>query len=235
MSTVPTSPRVIRGPRLAPARRAGNVERRGFVTRLRCECGVPSCRKTFPAVAESFRGTASASSSSPSTSARSSTRPTRPCHGRQSLRPVLRRRDGPECRPLPGAGRATVAARGRPRRHAGEHGRLTVSARRMRRPLLGGLIGAGLAVAALVVGAVLLATGRADPAKTPERATARSTCAEALLRDWQTDASTPATGSSVTGQPSSRSRWIFGSDSQAPEDISQALSQRIVQGRKKAG
>jgi hypothetical protein len=55
MSTVPTSPR---GPRLAPARRAGNVERRGLVTRLRCECGVPSCRKTFPAVAESFRGNA---------------------------------------------------------------------------------------------------------------------------------------------------------------------------------
>ena len=58
MSTVPTSPRVIRGPRLAPARRAGNVERRGFVTRLRCECGVPSCRKSFLAVAESFRGNA---------------------------------------------------------------------------------------------------------------------------------------------------------------------------------
>ena len=58
MSTVPTSPRVTRGPSLAPARRAGNVERRGSVTRLRCECAAPSCRETFPAVAESSRGTA---------------------------------------------------------------------------------------------------------------------------------------------------------------------------------
>ena len=58
MSTVPTLPRLARGPSLAPARRAGNVERRDFVTRLRCECALPSCRETFPAVAESYRGTA---------------------------------------------------------------------------------------------------------------------------------------------------------------------------------
>ena len=58
MSTVPTLPRLAHGPSLAPARRAGNVERRGFVTRLRCECALPSCRETFPAVAESYRGTA---------------------------------------------------------------------------------------------------------------------------------------------------------------------------------
>ena len=45
------------GPSLAPARRAGNVERRGFVTWLRCECALPSCRETFPAGAESYRGT----------------------------------------------------------------------------------------------------------------------------------------------------------------------------------
>ena len=58
MSTVPTSPRATRGPSLAPAHRAGHVERRGSVTRLRCECAAPSCRETFPAVAESSRGTA---------------------------------------------------------------------------------------------------------------------------------------------------------------------------------
>jgi hypothetical protein len=58
MSTVPTLPRLARGPSLAPARRAGNVERRGFVTRLHCECALPSCRETFPAGTESYRGTA---------------------------------------------------------------------------------------------------------------------------------------------------------------------------------
>jgi hypothetical protein len=58
MSTVPTLPRLARGPSLAPARRAGNVERRGFLTRLRCECALPSCRETVPAGAESYRGTA---------------------------------------------------------------------------------------------------------------------------------------------------------------------------------
>jgi hypothetical protein len=58
MSTVPTLPRLARGPSLAPARRAGNHERRGFVTRLHCECALPSCRETFPAGAESYRGAA---------------------------------------------------------------------------------------------------------------------------------------------------------------------------------
>lgn len=105
----------------------------------------------------------------------------------------------------------------------------------MRRPLLGGLIGAGLAVAALVVGAVLLATGRADPAKTPERATARSTCAEALLRDWadgRIDASYRLECYRAALKSLPVDLRVY---SQAPEDISQALSQRIVQGRKKAG
>ncbi len=58
MSTAPTLPRLTRRQSLAPARRAGNLERRGFVTRLRCECALPSCRETFPAGAESYRGTA---------------------------------------------------------------------------------------------------------------------------------------------------------------------------------
>ena len=58
MSTLPLLPRLARGPGLAPARRAGNVERRGFVTRLRCECALPSCRETVPAGAESYRGAA---------------------------------------------------------------------------------------------------------------------------------------------------------------------------------
>jgi hypothetical protein len=105
----------------------------------------------------------------------------------------------------------------------------------MRRPLLGGLIGAGLAVAALVVGAILLATGRADPAKTAGRATARSTCAEALLRDWadgRIDASYRLECYRAALKSLPVDLRVY---SQAPEDISQALSQRIVQGRKKAG
>ena len=57
MSTVPTLPLLARGPSLGSARRVGNLERRGFVTRLRCECALPSCRETFPAGAESYRGT----------------------------------------------------------------------------------------------------------------------------------------------------------------------------------
>jgi hypothetical protein len=39
-------------------RRDMSTEPAFFVTRLRCECGLPGCRETFPAVAESFRGTA---------------------------------------------------------------------------------------------------------------------------------------------------------------------------------
>jgi hypothetical protein len=108
-------------------------------------------------------------------------------------------------------------------------------ARRMRRGLLGALIGAGLAVAVLVVGAVLLATGRADPAKTAGRATARSTCAEALLRDWangRIDASYRLECYRAALKSLPVDLRVY---SQAPDDISQALSQRIVQGRKKAG
>ncbi len=108
-------------------------------------------------------------------------------------------------------------------------------ARRRRRGLLGALIGAGLAVAVLVVGAVLLATGRADPAKTAGRATARSTCAEALLRDWadgRIDASYRLECYRAALKSLPVDLRVY---SQAPEDISQALSQRIVQGRKKAG
>jgi hypothetical protein len=105
----------------------------------------------------------------------------------------------------------------------------------MRRGLLGALIGAGLAVAVLVVGAVLLATGRADPAKTAGRATARSTCAEALLRDWangRIDASYRLECYRAALKSLPVDLRVY---SQAPDDISQALSQRIVQGRKKAG
>ncbi len=56
MTAAPTLP--LRDPtlNLAPARRAGNLERSGFVGRLRCECGRPDCRETFPALAESHRG-----------------------------------------------------------------------------------------------------------------------------------------------------------------------------------
>ena len=57
MTTAPTLSIVDRGPSLAPARRAGNLERSGFVARLHCECALPSCRETFPAAAQSHRGT----------------------------------------------------------------------------------------------------------------------------------------------------------------------------------
>lgn len=43
---------------------------------------------------------------------------------------------------------------------------------------------AGLAVVFLAVVAVLLATGRPDPAKVAGRTPVQSTCATALLRDW---------------------------------------------------
>jgi hypothetical protein len=105
----------------------------------------------------------------------------------------------------------------------------------MRRGLLGGLIGVGLAVAVLVPGAVLLAAGRADPAKTAGRANARSTCAEALIREWadgRIDASYRLECYRAALKSLPVDLRVY---SQAPEDISQALSQRIVQGRKKAG
>jgi hypothetical protein len=43
---------------LMEARRAGNAELVGFDVELRCECALPNCRKTLPAVAELCRGTA---------------------------------------------------------------------------------------------------------------------------------------------------------------------------------
>jgi hypothetical protein len=105
----------------------------------------------------------------------------------------------------------------------------------MRRGLLGGLIGAGLAVAVIVAGGILLAAGRVDPAKTAGRANARNTCAEALLRDWadgRIDASYRLECYRAALKSLPVDLRVY---SQAPEDISQALSQRIVQGRKKAG
>jgi hypothetical protein len=49
-------PRLGRGAKLALARRAGNLERSGLVGRLRCECALPGCDETVPALAESHRG-----------------------------------------------------------------------------------------------------------------------------------------------------------------------------------
>lgn len=40
---------------LSEARRAGNHDRIGLVSDLRCECARPGCRETVPAVAESHR------------------------------------------------------------------------------------------------------------------------------------------------------------------------------------
>ena len=52
----PTVPRLERGANLARERRAGNSQRNGFVARLRCECGLPGCHETVPALAEPHRG-----------------------------------------------------------------------------------------------------------------------------------------------------------------------------------
>jgi hypothetical protein len=41
---------------LALARRTGNLERTGIVGRLRCECPLPECDETVPALAETHRG-----------------------------------------------------------------------------------------------------------------------------------------------------------------------------------
>jgi len=43
---------------VSDSRRAGNRERVGLVSELRCECGRPNCRDTVPAVAETQRGAA---------------------------------------------------------------------------------------------------------------------------------------------------------------------------------
>ena len=105
----------------------------------------------------------------------------------------------------------------------------------MRRALLGGLFAVGLAVAVLVVGAVLLATGRSDPAKVAGRTPVQGTCAEALLRDWA-DGRIDATYRLECYRAALRSLPVdLRVYSEAPEDISQALSQRIVQSRQKAG
>ena len=56
----PNRERLRSGHTLTPSesRRAGNRERRGLVSELRCECAQPNCRATVPAVAESQRGIA---------------------------------------------------------------------------------------------------------------------------------------------------------------------------------
>jgi hypothetical protein len=41
---------------LAKARRAGNLERAGFVGEFHCECDRTSCQNSFPASAEFHRG-----------------------------------------------------------------------------------------------------------------------------------------------------------------------------------
>lgn len=108
-------------------------------------------------------------------------------------------------------------------------------ARRTRRALLGGLFGAGLAVVFFAVVAVLLATGRSDPAKVAGRTPVQSTCATALLRDWA-DGRIDATYRLDCYRAALKSLPVdLQVYSQAPEDISQALSQRIVQSRQKGG
>jgi hypothetical protein len=108
-----------------------------------------------------------------------------------------------------------------------------VPARRTRRTLLGGLFGAGLAVVLVALVTVLLTSGRPDPAKVTGRTPVQSTCAKTLLRDWA-DGRIDATyrlecyRAALKSLPADLQLY-----SQAPEDISQALSQRIVQSRHK--
>jgi hypothetical protein len=42
-------------PALSELRRARNRQNIGLIAELRCECAVPSCRETFPAVADGHR------------------------------------------------------------------------------------------------------------------------------------------------------------------------------------
>jgi hypothetical protein len=112
---------------------------------------------------------------------------------------------------------------------------LIVPARRTRRTLLGGLFGAGLAVVFFAVVTVLLATGKPDPAKVADRTPVQSTCAKALLRDWA-DGRIDATYRLECYRAALKSLPVdLLVYSQAPEDISQALSQRILQSRQKGG
>ncbi len=87
----------------------------------------------------------------------------------------------------------------------------------------------------LAVVAVLLATGRPDPAKVAGRTPDQSTCATALLRDWA-DGRIDATYRLECYRGALKSLPVdLRIYSRAPEDISQALSQRIVQSRQKGG
>jgi hypothetical protein len=109
-----------------------------------------------------------------------------------------------------------------------------VPARKTPRTLLGGL-SAGLAVVFFVVVAVLLARGGPDPAKVAVRTPVQSTCAKALLRDWA-DGRIDAIYRFECYRAALKSLPVdLQVYSQAPEDISQALSQRIVQSRQKEG
>jgi hypothetical protein len=87
----------------------------------------------------------------------------------------------------------------------------------------------------LAVVAFLLATGRSDPAKVADRTPVPSTCAEALLKDWA-DGRIDATYRLECYRAALKSLPVdLQVYSQAPEDISQALSQRIVQSRQRGG
>jgi hypothetical protein len=92
-----------------------------------------------------------------------------------------------------------------------------------------------VAVVFLAAVAVLLATGRSDPAKVADRTPVPSTCADALLKDWA-DGRIDATYRLECYRAALKSLPVdLQVYSQAPEDISQALSQRIVQSRQRGG
>jgi hypothetical protein len=93
----------------------------------------------------------------------------------------------------------------------------------------------GSVVVLFVVGAIFLATGGPDSAKVAVgRTPDQSTCAKALLRDWA-DGRIEATYRLECYRAALKSLPVdLRVYSRAPEDISQALSQRIVQSSRKS-
>ena len=143
-------------------------------------------------------------------------------HCRQSRRPVLRRRVGPECWRFPATSerRMRLAADGEAvvKARRVDRARSKKTSHSPRRTLRG----PGRRVLGVV--AVLLATGRPHPAKVAGRTPVQSTCAKALLKDWA-DGRIDATYRLECYRAALKSPPVdLQVYSQAPEDISGALA-----------
>jgi hypothetical protein len=103
---------------------------------------------------------------------------------------------------------------------------MNAPARRLRRTILG----AGPAAALLTIGAtVYLAVGSPGAAKVAGQTSVRPACATALIRDWtdgRIDGTYPLACYRIALRSLPTDIQVYSS---APDDISQALSQRIVQ------